>query len=808
MTQAKHATLVSTKGDPMMLQGIKATGDLRGLLLTMSLVQKFINTSNKHAEVVYTFPLPWGAVLLGVDVKLGDQHLSGIVVEKNQAETQYEEALSVGDAAILLQVNMDRSYSLNLGNLAPQEQCCITLRYSQTLRFMQHNGQTALRLLLPTVIAPHYGESIQTGLQTLYTAEHDLLADYPFDIDLRLHGELAHARVTSPSHPIGVVFSEQLLNVNLGRRGALDRDFVLIVDQLKGHSTCILATDYANPNNIAVLASFCPQLPNLKRVDVTAKILVDCSGSMNGDSIESAKLALTEIIQQLRPEDRFSLSSFGNTVRHRSRAVWKCSDASRHAAKRWISSLRADMGGTEMEAALKSTFSLGSTTRGDVLLITDGQITDISTLITTAIESRQRVFIVGIGSAVSQANLYRLAEATGGAADFLAPGEDVTPAVLRMFARLRSPTVNSLRLEWSATTELVWGSSLPSALFVGDTVNLFIVLPEKPRKNLRVMGKLIGEEAEIEIACLSLDTEIDLDTNISRMGAACVIQSELSLPLVPATCKQTMALEYQLISPTTSFILTHVRAEVDRPIDMPDLHKVKHSVPAGWSGVGRVMFSRSIQMEYAIAPTEFDGLSHPAVWRRESNPFVVRASEMNLGHHNIPAFLRKSNDDYIQPQVSDQGCSYDPHYQGLTPTDLVRWLKDHHWVDWPVNFDSLLRIGVGVAVIDWLELVACTKDHKHLSQQVVMGTFLKWIVKNEAATQSASSNWLVTFTRFVTLNDKTKKMEKEVASLYYDPDLEIKLDLLLINLKKNQWPDAMFALDVEVNSVRENVDVA
>lgn len=96
--------------------------------------QRFCNPADKHVEVVYSFPWPWGAALLGVDVILGDKHLTGTVVEKKQAEARYEEALSEGNAAIMLEKNHDHSYSLNL---APRQNCTITLRYAQTLSFEQ-----------------------------------------------------------------------------------------------------------------------------------------------------------------------------------------------------------------------------------------------------------------------------------------------------------------------------------------------------------------------------------------------------------------------------------------------------------------------------------------------------------------------------------------------------------------------------------------------------------------------------------------------------------------------------------------------
>lgn len=160
---------------------------------------------------------------------------------------------------------------------------------------------------------------------------------------------------------------------------------------------------------------------------------------MAGDSIEAAKRALQAVVSQLSPEDKFSLSRFRSTVSHRSRGLWPVTEATKLAAQRWVGVLEADLGGTEMESALASTFNLDSASGADVLLVTDGQISDIDGTIEAARVSGHRLFVVGVGSSPAESHLRLLAEATGGACDFVAAGEAVEPAVMRMFARLRSP---------------------------------------------------------------------------------------------------------------------------------------------------------------------------------------------------------------------------------------------------------------------------------------------------------------------------------------------------------------------------------
>jgi Ca-activated chloride channel family protein len=61
--------------------------------------------------------------------------------------------------------------------------------------------------------------------------------------------------------------------------------------------------------------------------------------------------------------------------------------------------------------------------QSDVLLITDGDITDITSVILSAKKSGHRLFIVGVGNSPAESHLRRLADATKGACDFVATSE-------------------------------------------------------------------------------------------------------------------------------------------------------------------------------------------------------------------------------------------------------------------------------------------------------------------------------------------------------------------------------------------------
>ena len=103
------------------LKSVRVSGEIRGLLFTYSIRQEYRNETKQALEVIYTFPVAWHTSLLGMTATIGGKELAARVIEKNEAESQYEEALSGGDSAIMVQKSAKGLYTANLGNIKAGE---------------------------------------------------------------------------------------------------------------------------------------------------------------------------------------------------------------------------------------------------------------------------------------------------------------------------------------------------------------------------------------------------------------------------------------------------------------------------------------------------------------------------------------------------------------------------------------------------------------------------------------------------------------------------------------------------------------
>ncbi|MFO1266070.1 MAG: VIT domain-containing protein, partial [Rubrivivax sp.] len=377
------------------LTGVSASGRLDAVLFELTVRQTYRNTSERVLEVVYTFPLPLQAVLLGFASELNGQRMQGAIVAKREAEARYERGLAEGDAPVMLEALGGGLHTANIGNLKPGDEVVLEVRYAQCLAFEQGR----VRLAIPTTIAPRYGNAERgAGLQPQQVPVASLHAEYPLRLTLGIGPALAGAAVACKTHRLVPAVGNAVDAATPGERtGALyelapgawlDRDVVVTVTPREPRPSLVVrAADTADADAPVVLMAALQPAPAAPRERIALKLLVDCSGSMAGDGIASARAALRGVVAGLAPGDRVSLSRFGGTVEHVLGLSELTPATLRRLASR-IDGIDADLGGTEMEGALKAVFEVGEgrkagasaaavdihggTLGRDVLLITDG----------------------------------------------------------------------------------------------------------------------------------------------------------------------------------------------------------------------------------------------------------------------------------------------------------------------------------------------------------------------------------------------------------------------------------------------------
>jgi hypothetical protein len=699
----------------LVLTSVRTRGHLRGMLLEVCIEQSFRNTTSDILSISPSFVLPEHAVLLGLDVVLANrQHLRAQIADKRTASFQHEDPtrqppVSADDTDVLLENNLDGSHTLHLGDLGPGEICLITVRYGQTPRY----EQGLLYLTIPATLTPHpYGAN-----STVPKAEEN------FDLALEIHGTWADACITSPTHPSmqraeGTEGIEATRNVrvSLSRRNTLERDFILVISDVaqEAASMAWYEHDPIQTDQVVAMLAFHPDLP-ARQDPLALKILVDCSSAMSAESIRTARRLHQGLINQLQSEDRFSLSRFGATVEHHAGPLWPANEACKLAARHWSHDLGPRMGTPNLQAALLSTLEQtvqGS--RGDIVLITQAQNSDIADALLTAKQGRQRIFVICIGHPASvhaQTLIRQVAEVSGGTFDKVPTGqttdaiEAAEAMVERLLHRLRSEQRFGLTLQWPDDITPIWQSPMPHSIFDGDTVLVHAILNQRPQGKVRLLGygkarpnddrpvwqRMLSfvqssygalkeqglrhgwhglmhprhhrwQETLHSIATLSATfSSVEHPSPLPRRPAATELARMVAAVRYEDQQLPWLAVQYQLTTRSTYLILVHPHEDAHQALNRPPTFKLRqrHTTP--------------------LPPR----LSQPSP--------VAQALQRQEPSFNPPP----------PPSLTPNGQPPLP-VRPLSPWEFSRILEQRLSKDWPTTLQGLRDMGLGKGVITWL----------------------------------------------------------------------------------------------------------
>ena len=577
---AQAPRLESKKHGNPCLVGVNIEADFEDLLCTTRMTQRYVNPTSRNIEAVYTFPLPLDAVLLDLEVGIGDRRLKGRAVPVSRAQEAYEEAIVEGQKTVMLEKTGTGLYTMNIGNIGPGEHVEIVVVFAELLVW---KGER-ITYTLPLTLAPRYGDPAAAGLKPHQVPTVDSMVKRPFSLRMHLRGLLAEAHLDCPTHDLGEEETANTRVLTLGHaENAMDRDLIVhFSTRPRDYALCSRDHD-----RYVVLASFVPTLEKdghrEKPQARTVKILVDCSGSMLGDSMTQAREAVFRILDRLEPEDHFCIVRFGSHV-DRISGTTSLPASPENIARmvELLETMDADLGGTDLEKGLDATMAVSSPSgmSRDILLITDGEVWETEAICQKARNRGQRIFCVGVGSAVARDALGRISAISGGEAVFVSPAENMEGAICDQFKRMTTAPFQAALLGFGKKRPV---EKLPDPLptiFPGDTVHMFAWFETEPPATCRLQtfvhsGDMRTNEADV----VMLPGGSDI---LARMAARKMIDSGR---LSPKQAEEKAVL-HNLVTRHTNYLVIDEQGETQE--DLPDLVQVPHMLAAGWGGQGRV----------------------------------------------------------------------------------------------------------------------------------------------------------------------------------------------------------------------------
>ena len=128
------------------------TIDISGPVARTRVTQRFENPADGWVEGVYLFPLPEGAAVDTLKMKIGERLIEGQIKERQEARQIYEAAKAEGKRASLVEQERPNIFTNSVANIGPHETIVVQIEYQESLRF--DAGRYHLRV--PLVVAPRF----------------------------------------------------------------------------------------------------------------------------------------------------------------------------------------------------------------------------------------------------------------------------------------------------------------------------------------------------------------------------------------------------------------------------------------------------------------------------------------------------------------------------------------------------------------------------------------------------------------------------------------------------------------------------
>jgi Ca-activated chloride channel homolog len=493
---ACFAAVRAENGEPIKLamQRLWLTGKLLPVGAHLTVQHVFRSQEEKPLEVVYAFSLPRDAALRAFRITGPGFEVHSELKPVEDAVKVYETAIEEGALAALARQHGDGVVNLTAGNIRPGETVTVLLELVAGVE-MRDGG---FRFRFPFTLAPNYHSQMRAARISPGVGEMELPQDEFGDVLLPAYHQDASGlhevgfaltvpagqnlrSIASPSHNIAVQLdNEGPAQISLApERDVPDRDLVLDVD-FREQAVQVFAGP--SEEGKVAFAAIVPSTAFGKTSNAPRRIaiLLDRSGSMAGTPISQARKAITACLGALSADDYFALVAFDDRVECMTDALLAGTLENRSSAKQFLDNIEA-RGGTQLANGFEKAAAVLAGA-GDVLILTDGQVSGTEEILSRARALGIRLSCLGIGSASQDRFLTLLARETGGVSRFAAPNERVDLAAVDLFAALGRPVAQGLKA--SGTVSLA--PAPPGAVFAGTPVLLF--------------GEASGKDATLELA--------------------------------------------------------------------------------------------------------------------------------------------------------------------------------------------------------------------------------------------------------------------------------------------------------------------
>lgn len=627
---------------PLVIKYHRVEVEITDQVATTHVDQVFVNEASYPVEGAYIFPLPEDAAISSFDMWVDGQKLEGKLLGRDEARAIYEEIVRKQRDPALLEYVGRGAFQASIFPIPSHGERRIELTYTQVLA--QTDGLVHYRYPLNTEkfsardiaeVAVTVKLEDKSPLRAIYSPSHTVQVVREADSRATISHE---ARNIRPDRDFDLYYSLSVdaIAVNLLSYKTFDEDgffLLLVTPPVEAEADAVVAKDVV--------------------------LVLDTSGSMDGDKIIQAKAAADFVLDHLGADDRFNIVAFSSAPRvFADGPVPGTRAAEGHAFIRKLTAA----GSTDINRALLEALAGANVERPTVVIfLTDGLPTVgeenpdriVENVRTNAAQS-VRLFAFGVGYDVDTVLLDQLSSNQRGLSSYVQPGQKIDEVISEFYGKVSTPVLVDISAVFSGVqVDDLYPYPLPD-LFAGSQLVVAGRYRQGGAADLALSGEVNGQPQTATYRDLNFVARGGQDF-IARLWAQRKIgyllsqirlrdSKTMSQGALDELIKEVVALStrYGIITPYTSFLveepqlalsqsgrdqLGHAASSTAAPAGAGDIEPAMMAPDerSGPRAVQTVVVEGALKSSEQAAPAPASGEAGQVVRQAGSKTFLLNA---------------------------------------------------------------------------------------------------------------------------------------------------------------------------------------
>ncbi|XP_054543703.1 protein mono-ADP-ribosyltransferase PARP4 isoform X2 [Talpa occidentalis] len=524
------AGLRDTSGNLVPLEDVHIKGKIIDFVAQVIVFQTYTNHSHIPIEAKYIFPLDDKAAVCGFEAFINGKHVVGEIKEKEEAQREYQQAISQGHGAYLMDQDVPDVFTVSVGNLPPKAKVLIKITYITELSM---RGTVAV-FFMPATVAPWQqdkalNENLQDTVEKICIKE--IGKEQSFSLSMSIEMPYMIEFISSDTHELKQKRTDCKAVISTVDGSCLDSSgFSLSIGLCDAYLPRMWVEKHPDKESEACMLVFQPDL-DVMLPDVVEQneviICLDCSNSMEGVTFLQAKRIALHALSLVGKKEKINIVKFGTG--YKELFSYPKYITSNNIPAEFIMSATPTMGNTDFWKTLRY-LNLLYPSQGfrNILLISDGHLQNmgLSLQLVRRNVHHTRLFCCGTGSTANHHILRTLSQCGAGVFEYFNSKSKHSwkKQIEDQITRLRSPSCHSVSIKWQQLStdapEPLQAPVQVRSLFHNDRLLVYGLIPHCTQATLCALV----QEKEFSTMVSTTELQKTTGTMIHKLTARALIR--------------------------------------------------------------------------------------------------------------------------------------------------------------------------------------------------------------------------------------------------------------------------------------------